>query len=112
MPTYTYACTACGAHVEVVQRFTDPALTDCPECRGQLRKVFHPVGVVFKGSGFYKTDSRGRAAPSDKPVDKPAGDKTKEPSGQPAAAAADAKTTTTTATEPSSAPKPAKAAPA
>ncbi|MCA1822795.1 MAG: FmdB family transcriptional regulator [Frankia sp.] len=61
MPTYTYACTACGEHLEVVQRFTDPALTECPACAGSLRKVFHPVGVVFKGSGFYKTDSRGKA---------------------------------------------------
>lgn len=58
MPTYQYACTACREQLEVVQSFTDAALTECPACGGQLRKVFSAVGVVFKGSGFYKTDSR------------------------------------------------------
>ena len=58
MPTYQYACTACGEQLEAVQSFSDPSLTECPACGGQLRKVFSAVGVVFKGSGFYKTDSR------------------------------------------------------
>jgi putative FmdB family regulatory protein len=58
MPTYQYACTQCGEHLEVVQKFSDEPLTECPACAGTLRKVFSPVGVVFKGSGFYKTDSR------------------------------------------------------
>ena len=58
MPTYEYACRACGEHHEVVQSFGDDALTVCPSCGGELRKVFSAVGVVFKGSGFYKTDSR------------------------------------------------------
>ena len=58
MPTYEYLCTACGESLEVVQSFTDSSLTECPACAGRLRKVFSPVGVVFKGSGFYKTDSR------------------------------------------------------
>ena len=58
MPTYQYACTACGEQLEAVQSFTDAALTECPACGGALRKVFSAVGVVFKGSGFYKTDSR------------------------------------------------------
>ena len=58
MPTYQYACTVCDHGFEVVQAFTDEALTECPECRGRLRKVFGSVGVVFKGSGFYRTDSR------------------------------------------------------
>ncbi|MDF1490103.1 FmdB family zinc ribbon protein [Tessaracoccus caeni] len=58
MPTYQYRCTECGSDLEAVQKFTDPALTDCPQCDGQLRKVFSAVGVVFKGSGFYATDSR------------------------------------------------------
>lgn len=66
MPTYEYACTACGHRLEAVQRFTDPALTECPVCHGALRKVFSPVGVLFKGSGFYKTDSRAAAARADK----------------------------------------------
>ncbi len=58
MPTYEYACTSCGQHLEVVQSFKDDPLTTCETCGGTLRKVFSPIGVVFKGSGFYKTDSR------------------------------------------------------
>ncbi|MGN6782645.1 MAG: FmdB family zinc ribbon protein [Marmoricola sp.] len=58
MPTYQYSCTDCGRFLEVVQSFSDDALTTCPECEGRLRKVFNAVGVVFKGSGFYRTDSR------------------------------------------------------
>jgi putative FmdB family regulatory protein len=58
MPTYQYRCTDCGHDLEAVQKFTDSALTECPNCRGQLRKVFNAVGVVFKGSGFYRNDSR------------------------------------------------------
>jgi putative FmdB family regulatory protein len=58
VPTYQYACTACDERLEAVQSFTDAALTECPACSGRLRKVFSAVGVVFKGSGFYKTDSR------------------------------------------------------
>ena len=58
MPTYQYACTACGHRFEAVQSFSDSSLTDCPECAGRLRKVFSSVGIVFKGSGFYRTDSR------------------------------------------------------
>lgn len=59
MPTYQYSCTECGHAFEQVQSFTDDALTECPECQGRLRKLFNAVGVVFKGSGFYRTDSRG-----------------------------------------------------
>ncbi|WP_133782706.1 FmdB family zinc ribbon protein [Kribbella sp. VKM Ac-2571] len=58
MPTYQYQCTDCGEALEVRQSFTDDALTVCPNCQGSLRKVFNAVGVVFKGSGFYRTDSR------------------------------------------------------
>ncbi len=58
LPTYQYACTECGHAFEQFQSFTDDALTVCPECEGRLRKVFNAVGVVFKGSGFYRTDSR------------------------------------------------------
>ena len=58
MPTYQYACTECGHAFEQFQSFTDDALTVCPACEGRLRKVFNAVGVVFKGSGFYRTDSR------------------------------------------------------
>ena len=58
MPTYSYACTECGNRFDVVQAFTDDALTTCEQCSGRLRKLFNSVGVVFKGSGFYSTDSR------------------------------------------------------
>ena len=70
MPTYQYACTACDERLEVVQKFTDDALTTCEVCGGPLRKVYSPVGIVFKGSGFYRTDSRngsGSAEAKDKP---------------------------------------------
>ena len=106
MPTYQYACTACAERLEVVQRFTDDPLTECPECGGALRKVFSPVGVVFKGSGFYKTDSRGSkpstsaapasssesatpsASPSIQPSTSPSTPPSSPPSTSPAAAAA------------------------
>ena len=58
MPTYQYTCTECGEPLETVQKFSDEPLTVCPACGGRLRKVFSPVGIVFKGSGFYRTDSR------------------------------------------------------
>jgi putative FmdB family regulatory protein len=58
VPTYQYSCTACGEPLEVVQSFTDDALTECPACGGRLRKLYNAVGIVFKGSGFYRTDSR------------------------------------------------------
>ncbi|MFG2014653.1 FmdB family zinc ribbon protein [Actinomadura geliboluensis] len=59
MPTYQYVCTECGEPLEVVQKFSDDALTECPACSGKLRKVFSAAGIIFKGSGFYRTDSRG-----------------------------------------------------
>jgi putative FmdB family regulatory protein len=60
MPTYEYECTSCGQHVEVFQRITEDPLTTCGACGGPLRKVFHPAGIVFKGSGFYATDNRSK----------------------------------------------------
>ena len=69
MPTYQYTCRECGEQVEVVQKFTDDALTVCEACGGPLRKVFSPVGIVFKGSGFYRTDSR-KGSSSDIPAAK------------------------------------------
>ena len=64
MPTYQYACTACEHRFEAVQSFSDAPLTECPECSGKLRKLFGAVGVVFKGSGFYRTDSRSGSSKS------------------------------------------------
>ncbi|AXE26728.1 FmdB family transcriptional regulator [Streptomyces globosus] len=64
MPTYQYQCTDCGEGLEAVQKFTDDALTECPSCQGRLKKVFSAVGIVFKGSGFYRNDSRGASSSS------------------------------------------------
>ncbi|WP_328464945.1 FmdB family zinc ribbon protein [Streptomyces sp. NBC_00448] len=76
MPTYQYQCTECGEALEAVQKFSDDALTECPNCAGRLRKVFSAVGVVFKGSGFYRTDSRGSSS-SSTPAPKSGGSDTK-----------------------------------
>jgi putative FmdB family regulatory protein len=64
VPTYQYQCTECGEGLEAVQKFTDDALTECPSCKGRLKKVFSAVGIVFKGSGFYRNDSRGASSSS------------------------------------------------
>lgn len=88
MPTYAYACTACGHRFDAVQSFSEAALTECPECQGRLRKEYGSIGVTFNGSGFYRTDSRAgseqkKDAPSSSKADKPA-------SAAPASAAASA----------------------
>ncbi len=90
MPTYQYRCADCGRELEVVQKFTDASLTECPTCTGDLRKVFNAVGVVFKGSGFYATDNRTKG---------------KTDAGKPATPA---KESTTPAPAASSTPAPAK----
>jgi putative FmdB family regulatory protein len=83
VPTYQYACTACNHRFEAVQAFTDDSLTVCPECGGSLRKVYGSVGVVFKGSGFYRTDSRsGAVSPAPSGSEKSgSGEKSGEKSG-------------------------------
>ncbi|ASF13448.1 FmdB family zinc ribbon protein [Nocardia brasiliensis] len=68
MPTYSYACTQCDNRFDIVQSFSDESLTVCPECSGKLRKLFNSVGIVFKGSGFYRTDSRGGASTASEPA--------------------------------------------
>jgi putative FmdB family regulatory protein len=95
VPTYQYACTACGHRFEAVQSFTDASLSECPECSGKLRKLFGSVGVVFKGSGFYRNDSRADAkkpaAAESKPAEsKPSEKKSTSPSS-------DSKSSSTTA---------------
>ncbi|MEA2528462.1 MAG: hypothetical protein QOG89_106 [Thermomicrobiales bacterium] len=70
MPTYTYRCTGCGHQFDQFQRFSDDPLTECPECQGLVKRVLHPVGVVFKGSGWYITDSRKPAASENGGADK------------------------------------------
>ncbi len=98
MPTYEYECTACGVRHEVVQRFSDDALTTCEQCGGALRKVFSAVGVVFKGSGFYKTDSRSSKTAGAAPASAPSS------SDAPAPASAPSPSTPSTPTTASSAP--------
>ena len=68
MPTYSYACTACDNRFDIVQSFSDDSLTECPECTGKLRKLFNSVGIVFKGSGFYRTDSRSGGSTASEPA--------------------------------------------
>lgn len=66
MPTYEYACTNCGERTEAKQSFDDPPLEECPHCGGKLRKLYSPVGIVFKGSGFYSTDTKSKSSTSSK----------------------------------------------
>ncbi|MFD9287109.1 FmdB family zinc ribbon protein [Streptomyces sp. NPDC060030] len=94
MPTYQYQCTECGEGLEAVQKFTDDALTVCPNCEGRLKKVFSAVGIVFKGSGFYRNDSRGSSSSStpatsssSKTSDSSAGSTSSKTDAKPAASA-------------------------
>ncbi|MFF3621157.1 FmdB family zinc ribbon protein [Streptomyces sp. NPDC002467] len=93
MPTYQYQCTECGEGLEAVQKFTDDALTVCPSCDGRLKKVFSAVGIVFKGSGFYRNDSRG-ASSSSTPASKSSSSTTSTTSTAAAAPAASSSSTT------------------
>ncbi len=90
MPTYQYRCTDCADELEVVQKFTDDPLTQCPSCEGSLRKVFSAVGVVFKGTGFYATDNRSKGkAEAAKPASSdaaPSGGSSSTPAALPASA--------------------------
>lgn len=98
MPTYAYACRDCGHAFDVQQSFSDDSLTVCPECEGRLRKKFNSVGVVFKGSGFYRTDSRSASSSVEtgSPSAKPSA--TSSSSDKPAAASSGTKAGTSTAT--------------
>ncbi|MFF4491156.1 FmdB family zinc ribbon protein [Streptomyces sp. NPDC001544] len=87
MPTYQYQCTECGEGLEAVQKFTDDALTECPNCGGRLKKVFSAVGIVFKGSGFYRNDSRGSSS-SSSPASKSSGSSTASGSSSSASSSA------------------------
>lgn len=101
MPTYQYRCTACDHAFEQVQSFSDDALTVCPECSGKLRKVFNSVGVVFKGSGFYKTDSRSTNGSSSSAGSTSSTNPTKESSGT--SSSSDSSSSTSTSSSSSSA---------
>lgn len=101
MPTYEYICTECGEGLEVVQSFKDDALTECPACTGRLRKVYGNVGVAFKGSGFYKTDSRSGASTKGATTGS-------EPSAAKPDGKSDAKTDSKPAESPSQSPAPSQ----
>ncbi len=119
MPTYAYACTACGHRFEVQQSFTDSALTECPECAGRLRKLFNTVGIVFKGSGFYRTDSRssssdasGAATDTGSAAEKPAASADKAPAASPAGSSSSSTSSSTSSTPSSSTSSSGSTAPA
>ena len=98
MPTYEYACKECGHHLEVVQSFHEEPIAVCPSCGGQLKKVFGNIGIVFKGSGFYKTDSRSKSSA------------TKAASPEPSASSSESKSETPSSapsSKPESSPSPA-----
>ena len=99
MPTYEYACRDCGEHLEVVQSFKDDPLTECGRCGGPLRKVFSAAGIIFKGSGYYVTDSRPKGGSSDGgPDSKPASTETKETTTKPESSTSSKPSTSSTDT--------------
>ncbi|MGI9085602.1 MAG: FmdB family zinc ribbon protein [Aeromicrobium sp.] len=100
MPTYQYQCTECGEALEVIQSFSDDALTECPECAGRLRKVFNAVGVVFKGSGFYRNDSRPKSTESSTSTDTSKSEPAKNGAAKNGAAKSETSTTTTSTPAP------------
>lgn len=108
MPTYSYACTACGHRFDAQQSFSDASLTECPECSGRLRKLFGAVGVVFKGSGFYRTDSRS----SGKTASIPASSSSSSSSGSSSNGSSSSGATSTPAAPSTPASAPAASAPA
>ncbi|MCY0927302.1 FmdB family transcriptional regulator [Streptomyces sp. H27-H1] len=101
MPTYQYQCTECGEGLEAVQKFTDDALTVCPSCDGRLKKVFSAVGIVFKGSGFYRNDSRG-ASSSSTPASKPASTPAATPAASSSSTSSSSSSTSTSSSSSSS----------
>jgi putative FmdB family regulatory protein len=94
MPTYEYRCKDCGEDLEVVQAFTDDALTECPSCGGTLRKIFGNIGVSFKGSGFYKTDSRNGSGSKAKKSEKAESSSDAKSSSEPSSSSSSSSTST------------------
>lgn len=107
MPTYEYACKECGEHLEVVQSFKDAALTECGRCGGELRKVFSAAGIIFKGSGYYVTDSRSKPADGESKSVSTAGTSessgTKSGDSSPSSTTSESTTTTKSTTKPDAA---------
>jgi putative FmdB family regulatory protein len=106
VPTYSYACTDCGNRFDVVQAFSDDALTTCEKCSGRLRKLFGNVGVVFKGSGFYRTDSReaSKSSSSSSSSSSSNGDTSSSPSSEKSSSSSDSSTSKTDSTSSSKSP--------
>lgn len=100
MPTYQYACTACDHRFDEVQSFSDPSLTECPECSGRLRKLYGSVGVVFKGSGFYRTDNRAKSSSSTPASDNGGSAKESKPSTSDKSSSTSNSSSSTTSTTP------------
>ncbi|RDI66676.1 FmdB family zinc ribbon protein [Nocardia pseudobrasiliensis] len=97
MPTYSYQCTQCGDKFDIVQSFSDNALTTCEKCDGKLRKLFNSVGIVFKGSGFYRTDSRNGSATASEPA-KPSGNNSSGSDSSSSSSSTPSTTSTSTST--------------
>ena len=102
MPTYEYECQQCHQRVEAVQKFTDAPLSVCPHCEGPLRKVFSSIGIAFKGSGFYKNDSRKSSSESSSKSESPAKSETASVPSSSSSSATPASTSSGTSTSPSS----------
>lgn len=113
MPTYSYACTECDNKFDAVQAFTDDALTTCPQCEGRLRKLFNSVGVVFKGSGFYRTDSResGKKASSSSSSEKSSETSTTSSSSEKSSSNNSSSSSASSSSSSSSTPAPAASTP-
>ncbi|WP_433524796.1 FmdB family zinc ribbon protein [Nocardia pseudovaccinii] len=97
MPTYSYACTQCDNRFDIVQSFADEALSVCSECSGKLRKLFNSVGIVFKGSGFYRTDSRGGSSTASEPAKSDSGASSSAPSSDSGSSSSSSTTSTAVA---------------
>jgi putative FmdB family regulatory protein len=98
VPTYAYACTECEHRFDIVQSFSDDSLTECPECGGRLRKLFNAVGVVFKGGGFYRTDSRAASSATTPKASSSSGEATSGPSSSSEGSSSDASSSSSTST--------------
>ncbi len=109
MPTYSYACTECGNRFDAVQAFSDDALTTCPKCSGKLRKLFGSVGVVFKGSGFYRTDNRESGKSSSNGAAKSTDSSSSSSSDSSSSSSTSSSSTSSSSSSSSSSPAPAAA---
>jgi len=103
VPTYSYQCTQCGDKFDIVQSFSDDALTTCEKCNGKLRKLFNSVGIVFKGSGFYRTDSRNGSSSASEPAAKSSEAKSSDSAGSSSSSSSSSSSGTSTSSSTSTA---------